>query len=143
MTEYDWIWLWLNMTDYDWIGLNRTQYDWIWSNMTKYNWLWLNMTEYDWIWLKMTHCTPAHFYFNITEWININKYKMQIQASSWSRSISPIYTAAHGVQILYTLLQVGSLCDIHHIVPLGEHLVFHSWLSQRNNKVNVTLRSFL
>ena len=32
------------------------------------------------------------------------------------RSISLIYTAAHGVQILYTLLQVGSLCDIPHIL---------------------------
>ena len=35
----------------------------------------------------------------------------------------------------------GSSCDIRHIGPLGQHLVFDSVLSQRTNMANITLRS--
>ena len=35
----------------------------------------------------------------------------------------------------------GSSCDICHIGPLGQHLVFDSVLSQRTNMANITLRS--
>ena len=70
---------------------------------------------YLWMWIYINNYTLAHLYFNITERIYIENIRRRSAPSSWSGSISLIYTAAHRVQILYTLLQVGSLCDIRHI----------------------------
>ena len=39
MNEYDYNWIWLNMTEYDWICMNMTEYDWIWLNMTEFEWI--------------------------------------------------------------------------------------------------------
>ena len=62
--------------------------------------------------LCTTLCTPVHLYFNVMEQIDITDIHCSVHNF-----------IVHGVQIIYTPLQVGFLCDISQIGPLRQHLV--------------------
>ena len=76
---------------------------------------------YTYVYIYIYICTPAHLYFNITGQIYIKNIRCR----------SAPYTPLRMEYKFYTLLQVGSLCDIPHIVRWDSTDVEDEVLSQQ------------